>query len=59
MPEPEPELPQVDFRTVEAGTGMRPSVYINSRVPKDITDVSSAEDIEAIVSGLGYAQSLL
>eukprot|EP00041_Stephanoeca_diplocostata_P017479 m.352889 g.352889 ORF g.352889 m.352889 type:complete len:429 (+) comp20715_c0_seq1:135-1421(+) len=41
---------QCEMRVVESieEARMRPSVYINSRVPRDVVDINSAEDIERL-----------
>lgn len=59
-----PADPEVDFRFVQSRdqVRMRPSVYIDSRVPRDILEVKSAEDIERLATlyrrrGLGQDDS--
>jgi len=48
--EPATAVADVDFRYVQSDgdARMRPSVYINSRVPQDILEVKTAEDIERL-----------
>jgi hypothetical protein len=47
---------KVEFRVVETSSGIRPSPLHSSRFPADLTSVSSATDVEALLAEFNKAK---